>query len=111
MTTAETYDDILLAPITFKDSTINKTGAWRTFRPVLHPENCINCNTCWKFCPDASIKLPDESLGEDTPTINYDYCKGCGICANECPVNRKVNRKGGDESDKAITMHKEVEFE
>ncbi|MFP3483271.1 MAG: 4Fe-4S binding protein, partial [Caldivirga sp.] len=17
---------------------------------------------------------------------NYDYCKGCGICANECPV-------------------------
>jgi Pyruvate:ferredoxin oxidoreductase and related 2-oxoacid:ferredoxin oxidoreductases, delta subunit len=18
--------------------------------------------------------------------INYDYCKGCGICANECPT-------------------------
>ncbi|PIV68985.1 MAG: ferredoxin, partial [Euryarchaeota archaeon CG01_land_8_20_14_3_00_38_12] len=18
---------------------------------------------------------------------NYDYCKGCGICANECPKN------------------------
>ena len=18
--------------------------------------------------------------------INYDYCKGCGICVNECPV-------------------------
>jgi Pyruvate/2-oxoacid:ferredoxin oxidoreductase delta subunit len=18
--------------------------------------------------------------------INYDYCKGCGICAEECPV-------------------------
>jgi pyruvate ferredoxin oxidoreductase delta subunit len=17
--------------------------------------------------------------------INYDYCKGCGVCANECP--------------------------
>jgi pyruvate ferredoxin oxidoreductase delta subunit len=19
--------------------------------------------------------------------IDYDYCKGCGICANECPVD------------------------
>jgi Pyruvate/2-oxoacid:ferredoxin oxidoreductase delta subunit len=18
--------------------------------------------------------------------INYDYCKGCGLCAHECPV-------------------------
>jgi len=107
----ETYEDIPLAPITFKDSSVNKTGAWRTFRPVLHTENCINCNTCWKFCPDAAIKLADEEKGEKAPTIDYDYCKGCGICAHECPVNRKVERKGGEESAMAITMHQEVKFE
>jgi pyruvate ferredoxin oxidoreductase delta subunit len=21
------------------------------------------------------------------PIINYDYCKGCGICAEECPAD------------------------
>jgi Pyruvate/2-oxoacid:ferredoxin oxidoreductase delta subunit len=20
------------------------------------------------------------------PETNYDYCKGCGLCAEECPV-------------------------
>jgi len=24
-------------------------------------------------------------LGEKSSEIDYDYCKGCGICANECP--------------------------
>jgi len=35
---------------------------------------------CWLFCPEAAIGV-DEDGG---PTINYDYCKGCGICATEC---------------------------
>lgn len=34
---------------------------------------------CWKYCPDACI-TPAEK-----PVINLDYCKGCGICAEECP--------------------------
>lgn len=21
------------------------------------------------------------------PEVNYDYCKGCGVCANECPLD------------------------
>jgi pyruvate ferredoxin oxidoreductase delta subunit len=22
---------------------------------------------------------------DEPPVVNLDYCKGCGICANECP--------------------------
>ncbi|MDR1333863.1 MAG: 4Fe-4S binding protein, partial [Holosporaceae bacterium] len=43
--------------------------------------NCFHCDNCYGYCPDnAIIKHPDGSL-----EINYDYCKGCGICASECP--------------------------
>ncbi|MBE6447373.1 MAG: glutamate synthase [Alphaproteobacteria bacterium] len=43
--------------------------------------NCFHCDNCYSYCPDnAIIKHEDGSL-----EINYDYCKGCGICATECP--------------------------
>jgi pyruvate ferredoxin oxidoreductase alpha subunit len=58
-----------------------KTGDWRTSRPVWHPERCVHCLVCWVFCPDASIIV---SEGKVTG-IDYAHCKGCGICAAECP--------------------------
>ena len=69
-------------------STIDtKTGAWRSFRPVWDAEKCIKCYLCIDLCPEGAISaLP---LGEDGKKqgvqIDYDFCKGCGICANECP--------------------------
>jgi pyruvate ferredoxin oxidoreductase delta subunit len=60
-----------------------KTGAWRSQRPVRDKEKCINCLLCWIYCPDTAIKVEDGKIKE----IDYDYCKGCGICAHECPVN------------------------
>jgi 2-oxoisovalerate ferredoxin oxidoreductase delta subunit len=59
---------------------VNKTGSWRTVRPVIDYKKCTSCYTCWKFCPEVSIKIKDGKV-----EIDYDYCKGCGICANECP--------------------------
>ncbi len=41
---------------------------------------CIDCGTCELFCPDFSIFAIKAGI-----EINYDYCKGCGICAKECP--------------------------
>ncbi len=82
-------------PIARVPSTENKTGGWRTFRPVINYEKCIRCYICWKFCPEPAIffappdkyPAPKEALAKfDTIEINYDYCKGCGICANECPT-------------------------
>ena len=44
--------------------------------------NCFECDNCYGVCPDnAIIKLgPGKKF-----RINYEYCKGCGICANEGP--------------------------
>ena len=72
-----------LAPISRPGSGASgKTGFWRTFRPVIDLEKCVKCLLCWLYCPDATIEL-DEN---DYPHVNYEYCKGCGICANECKV-------------------------
>lgn len=73
------------------NATENKTGSWRTFRPVLDKTKCIKCWNCWIFCPDGVI----EEAPDGTFDINYEYCKGCGICSNECPVGaiRMVREK------------------
>jgi 2-oxoacid:acceptor oxidoreductase delta subunit (pyruvate/2-ketoisovalerate family) len=52
-------------------------------RRCLSCGNCFSCDNCFGVCPDnAVLKLgdPDEPYAFD-----YDYCKGCGICAAECP--------------------------
>ncbi len=59
-----------------------ETGDWRSSRPVYDGEVCIQCRLCWIYCPDSAIATNEE--GEVTG-IDYDHCKGCGICAVECP--------------------------
>lgn len=58
------------------------TGAWRAFRPVVDKDKCTNCLQCWMFCPDMSVEVQDNKM------LGFDYyhCKGCGICASNCPV-------------------------
>jgi len=51
-------------------------------RRCLSCGNCFECDNCYGLCPDnAVIKLEPGKRYE----IDYDYCKGCGICAEECP--------------------------
>lgn len=59
-----------------------KTGSWRSSRPVVESKQCIQCGLCWLFCPDMSIVRAQAGHFE----ANLEYCKGCGICAKECPV-------------------------
>ena len=65
-----------------------KTGDWRDMRPVIDHSKCIPsvkkrpaCFLCWLYCPEGVVKasIPVE--------IDLNYCKGCGICAQECPSN------------------------
>ncbi len=48
----------------------------------FHCGKCILCDNCMVYCPDISIS---EDKKKNHVTINYEYCKGCGICAEECP--------------------------
>jgi pyruvate ferredoxin oxidoreductase delta subunit len=55
----------------------------RSFRPVVDNEKCIKCGNCQTFCPEGTVMLRD---GE-TVVFDYRFCKGCGVCANECLVD------------------------
>ncbi len=58
-----------------------KTGDWRSMRPVVDHEKCIKCGRCYILCPDMVYSPRDDGYYD----LNYYYCKGCGICAHECP--------------------------
>jgi Pyruvate/2-oxoacid:ferredoxin oxidoreductase delta subunit len=51
-------------------------------RRCLSCGNCFSCDNCYGVCPDnAVIKLGPEKQYE----IDLEFCKGCGLCAAECP--------------------------
>jgi len=58
------------------------TGGWRTLRPVWDKEKCVQCMQCWLYCPDSSIPLKEGKRIE----TDFEFCKGCGICAKVCPA-------------------------
>ena len=61
---------------------LNETNALFEARRCLSCGNCFECDNCYGVCPDnAVIKLGPGKRFE----FNYDYCKGCGLCAVECP--------------------------
>lgn len=48
---------------------------------------CMSCDNCWTLCPDNSVlKARGSADGNWNYLFDYDHCKGCGICARECPV-------------------------
>jgi pyruvate ferredoxin oxidoreductase delta subunit len=61
----------------------NKTKAWRGRHPVYKQEDCIGCQRCFLGCPEGTVYQIDKKKFD----VNLDYCKGCGICAHECPVD------------------------
>lgn len=58
------------------------TGNWRTAgRPHTDFDKCIKCGLCWIMCPDMAYRTNAEGFYD----WNGHYCKGCGICVEECP--------------------------
>lgn len=58
-----------------------ETGSWRTFKPVPDSNKCINCMFCWIYCPESAVIVKNEKMSG----FDLVHCKGCGICAKECP--------------------------
>ena len=61
---------------------LDESNALFEARRCLSCGNCFECDNCYGVCPDnAVIKLGPGRRFQ----FNYDYCKGCGLCAAECP--------------------------
>ncbi|NMB73545.1 MAG: 4Fe-4S binding protein [Myxococcales bacterium] len=61
----------------------NRTGDWRSSRPVWEHAHCVRCGVCQMFCPEGCIQFEPP---KDFPAADLEYCKGCGICVHECPT-------------------------
>ena len=49
--------------------------------------NCLACDNCWTMCPDnAVIKTAELATDGSHYLFDLDFCKGCGLCAQECPT-------------------------
>jgi len=60
------------------------TGGWRTgVMPSVELSKCVDCLLCWLHCPDSAVVLG----GTTFEGFDYDYCKGCEICAEVCPTD------------------------
>jgi 2-oxoacid:acceptor oxidoreductase delta subunit (pyruvate/2-ketoisovalerate family) len=62
---------------------------------MLNKEKCTKCALCWLYCPEGAIKLNSDC----TPEIDLSHCKGCGICAKECPMKAIVMKFKGENKD------------
>ncbi|HLY47720.1 MAG TPA: NAD(P)-binding protein [Solirubrobacteraceae bacterium] len=63
---------------------LDESNALFEARRCMSCGSCFACDNCYGVCPDnAVIKL--EPTGSYAYEIDYDYCKGCGLCAAECP--------------------------
>jgi 2-oxoacid:acceptor oxidoreductase delta subunit (pyruvate/2-ketoisovalerate family) len=76
--------DLIRRQTTFEEihGGLDETTALFEARRCLSCGNCFECDNCYGVCPDnAVIKLGPGKRFE----FNYDFCKGCGLCAAECP--------------------------
>jgi 2-oxoacid:acceptor oxidoreductase delta subunit (pyruvate/2-ketoisovalerate family) len=61
---------------------LDETNALYEARRCLSCGNCFECDNCYGVCPDNAVM----KLGPGARfRFNYDFCKGCGLCAAECP--------------------------
>jgi pyruvate ferredoxin oxidoreductase delta subunit len=78
----KSWKGIPIAGVCYKPATEYSTGDWKTFKPVRDLEKCNLCLLCTIYCPDSAIHWKQENK---ELKFDYNFCKGCGICAEECP--------------------------
>ncbi len=61
---------------------LNESNALYEARRCMSCGNCFECDNCYGVCPDNAVT----KLGPGKRfSFKYDYCKGCSLCATECP--------------------------
>jgi len=72
---ATTFDEVVKG--------LDHSSALFEARRCLSCGNCFSCDNCFGVCPDNAVLKPGAD-GEPY-AFDLDFCKGCGICAHECP--------------------------
>ncbi len=70
---SSTFDEVV--------SGLDEESAVFEARRCMSCGNCFGCDNCFGVCPDNAIT----KLKPGEYEFKYDYCKGCGLCAEECP--------------------------
>ncbi len=83
------WDELPMGGVPPFPSTEYETGTWKVFKPILNEDKCTKCFKCWQYCPEFTIHIEWDESGKRPKRfyIDHTYCKGCGICAQVCPVN------------------------
>ncbi|HET7034803.1 MAG TPA: 4Fe-4S dicluster-binding protein [Thermomicrobiaceae bacterium] len=63
-----------------------KRGTTKSQRPVIRFDLCTKCTLCWVECPDQCFDM----TSDDYYDVEYEYCVGCGKCAQICPVKECI---------------------
>jgi 2-oxoacid:acceptor oxidoreductase delta subunit (pyruvate/2-ketoisovalerate family) len=71
---ASTFDEVV--------GGLDESTALFEARRCLSCGNCFQCDNCFGVCPDNAVMKVDEAHGY---RFDYDFCKGCGLCVQECP--------------------------
>ncbi|MCB0881416.1 MAG: NAD(P)-binding protein [Thermoleophilia bacterium] len=69
----ETFDEVVHG--------LDEESAQFEARRCMSCGNCFGCDNCFGVCPDNAVI----KLGGGKYEFNYDFCKGCGMCVEECP--------------------------
>ncbi|MDX1674610.1 MAG: FAD-dependent oxidoreductase, partial [Longimicrobiales bacterium] len=70
---------------------LDLTAAVAEARRCFNCAVCNDCELCLIFCPDNAIRRRPGGGFE----VDLDYCKGCGLCAEECPRGAIVMTREG----------------
>ncbi|MGO9884841.1 MAG: NAD(P)-binding protein [Solirubrobacteraceae bacterium] len=73
---ASTFDEVV--------GGLDRTNALFEARRCMSCGSCLACDNCFGVCPDNAV-LKLEPSGSYAYEIDLDFCKGCGLCAQECP--------------------------
>jgi NADPH-dependent glutamate synthase beta subunit-like oxidoreductase len=71
----DTFDEVVAG--------LSEQTALYEARRCLSCGNCFECDNCYSVCPDNAITKLGPGSGF---VVNTEYCKGCGLCAAECPA-------------------------
>jgi NADPH-dependent glutamate synthase beta subunit-like oxidoreductase len=77
--------DPVLRKKSFKEInlSLNVDDAIRAAERCFFCGTCTQCDRCFIYCPEISIRPPEEDRA--AYEVDPDHCKGCAVCATVCP--------------------------